>query len=191
MSAAALCGCPWRLLARSARCFALTTKLLWRCVASQYGAARWGSGARGCPRAGSGRTARRGAVPSDTSRVAPTTSPTTLPVGASTGALPLAVVDAIPGDLEGPRAGAHGCATFLSLVSLSSKAPAFATLLRALVAVLALRVPAAATRNPNATTLKVIAPLLTHIPSCQLSAAESHCLQRWTKRLTNSNHSTK
>ena len=88
----------------------------------------------------------------------------TLPVGASTGALPLAVVDAIPGDLEGPRAGAHGCATFLSLVSLSSKAPAFATLLRALVAVLALIAPAAATRNPNATTLKVIAPLLTHIP---------------------------
>ena len=86
-------------------------------------------------------------------------------VGASTGALPLAVVDAIPGDLEGPRGGANGCAKFLSLVSLSSKAPAFATLLRALVAVLALLAPAAATRNPNATTLKVIAPLLTHIPS--------------------------
>ena len=53
--------------------------------------------------------------------------PHTLPVhvGASTGALPLAVVDAIPGDLEGPRAGAHGCATFLGLVSLSSKAAGF------------------------------------------------------------------
>ena len=40
-------------------------------------------------------------------------------VGASTGALPLAVVDAIPGDLEGPRGGANGCAKFLSLVCLS------------------------------------------------------------------------
>ena len=77
---------------------------------------------RGCPRAGSG------APPLAAERSRPTAPAMMwLPhylacVGASTGALPLAVVDAIPGDPEGPRAGAHGCATFLSLVSLSPKA---------------------------------------------------------------------
>ena len=56
-------------------------------------------------------------------------------VGASTGALPLAGVDAVAGDLQGPRAGAHGCATFFSLVSLSSKP----SLSRSLLVVLASR----------------------------------------------------
>ena len=75
----------------------------------------------GCPRAGSGRTARRGAVPSDSSRD-DVAAPNYLACGG---------FDWRPllgsrrcGSRRPPRAprGPYGCATFLSLVSLSSKA---------------------------------------------------------------------
>ena len=136
----------------------------------------------GCPRAGSGRTARRGAVPSESSRD-DVAAPTTLPMGASTGALCSAVVDAVPGDLQGPRAGAHGCAKFLSLVCLSSKACSWTTSL--------LPADNCDTRHPSnissARTLCKTAPPLTRFAlsnqpeCCQLCCQPSrHCSQRWT-----------
>ena len=179
------------------RCVLPSSRCVNRAVSFVERRCNSGSLPLGCPALPSAAPARGAVAPLAAERSRPTAPamwlqlPCLCTVGASTGAPLLAVVDAVPGDLHRLRAGAHGCATFLSLVSLSSRAPVFATLLRALVAVLALLAPAAATRNPNATTLKVIAPLLARIPSCQLSAAESHCLQRWAKRLTNSNHSTK
>ena len=137
----------------------------------------------GAPVPGAAPARGGGAQPSPRSGPRPTSSrddvaaPLPCLWGASTGALPLAVVDAIPGDLEGPRAGAHGCATFLSLVSLSSKAPALRHFLSAGGN---LRyAPAARDTEPKRDDSQS-APLLTHILSCQLSAAESHCLQRWT-----------
>ena len=109
-------------------------------------------------------------------------------VGASTGAPLLAVVHAAPGDLQGPRAGAHGCATFLSLVSLPASSSSSSCLLPSLcpltTAILGNRASfRVLVRCPKQLDCSIAYSLRTQHPKrCQLSAAaESHCSQRWTK----------
>ena len=128
------CGCP------VAFCAALRLVASIALLASSSGAAIAARCPSAAPALPSAASARGGVAPLAAERSRPTApskmiAPLPCLWGASTGALLLAVVATVPGDLQGPRAGAHGCATFFSLVSLSSKP----SLSRSLLVVLASR----------------------------------------------------